>query len=298
MLLKVLGTAAGGGYPQWNCACRLCTLARLGEQSCASRLQDCVAVSGDGAAWYLLNASPDVGTQIESFLAIQPGPGPRETPIRGVLLTDAELDHASGLLALRQAAKLDVFATEPVLDALCESLALSRILAAFGTIRWVSVAPGRSFELAGGLEARALPLGGASPRFLGRECGPEWSVAYRLEHRATGGVAIYAAGLRDWSEPLSRELAEADCLLIDGTFWSETEMADAGVGHRSAFEMGHLPIGGPEGSAIRLAQLPARRRIYVHINNTNPIVDERSEGYAQLVAAGIEVGRDGMQLEV
>ena len=298
MLLKVLGTAAGGGYPQWNCACELCTLARRGVQSCASRLQDSVAVSGDGEAWYLLNASPDVGAQIQSFVPLQPGPGLRQTPIRGILLTDAELDHASGLLALRQGAKLDVFATVSVLDALSKSLALPSIWAAFGTVRWVPVATGRSFELAGGVEARALPLGGASPRYLGTEPGGEWCVAYRLQHQATGGVAIYAPGVRDWSEPLSRQLAQADCLLMDGTFWSETEMADTGVGDRRASEMGHLPIGGPKGSAAQLAQLPARRRIYVHINNTNPIVDERSEEYAQLVAAGIEVGRDGMELEV
>ena len=298
MLLKVLGTAAGGGYPQWNCACELCTRARSGVQSCPPRSQDCVAVSGDGEAWYLLNASLDVETQIESFVPLHPGPGLRQTPIRGILLTDAELDHASGLLALRQGAILDVFATESVIDALSQFLALRTILAAFGTVRWVPVGTDRSFELAGGVEVRALPLGGAPPRYVGTTPGAHWSVAYRMQHHATGGVAIYAPGVGKWSESLAQELGQADCVLMDGTFWSETEMADTGVGERSASEMGHLPIGGPAVSAARLADLPRPRRIYVHINNTNPILDEQSEEHAQVVAAGIEVGRDGMELEV
>ncbi len=298
MLLKVLGTAAGGGFPQWNCACELCSRARSGVASCLPRLQDSVAVSGDGTAWYLLNASPDVGAQVESFAPLQPGPGPRDTPIRGVLLTDAELDHVSGLLALRQGATLDVFATASVLDAISHALAFDAVLEAFCDVRWVPVAPGGSFGLAGGVEVQALPLGGGPPRYLGAAPGVAWSVAYRMHDHQTGGVAVYAPGVAEWLAPLEQELAQADCVLMDGTFWSEAEMADAGVGGRGASEMGHLPVGGQAGSAARLAGVPARRRIYVHINNTNPMVDEQSEEHAHVVAAGIEVGRDGMELEV
>jgi pyrroloquinoline quinone biosynthesis protein B len=258
-----------------------------------------VAVSGDGEVWYLLNASPDVGAQIESFPPLQPGLGPRQTPIRGVLLTDAELDHTSGLLALRMGASLEVYGTQGVLDALSHSLPLRGILGAFGAIRWITVAAGRTFELAGGLRIQVLPLGGAPPRYVAGSGSPgEWSVGYRLQDRTTGGVAVYAPGVRAWSELLQAELAQADCVLVDGTFWSETEMADAGVGERAASEMGHLPIEGPDGTAARLAGLAARRRIYVHINNTNPIIDEQSQEHAQIVAAGIEVGHDGMELEV
>jgi pyrroloquinoline quinone biosynthesis protein B len=302
VILRVLGTAAGGGYPQWNCACRMCRRGRAGQDSCPRRLQDSVAVSGDQESWFLLNASPDVAAQIEAAPQLHPGPAPRQTPLRGVLLTDAEIDHASGLLALRQGAALDVYGTQTVLDALDRWLSLRRVMGAFGCARWTPVSTGCSFRLAGGLSARCFPLGGHPPRYAADQdpaaLPGEWSVGYRIQDEATGGVAAYAPGVARWTAALEAELNDAECVLMDGTFWSRTEMADAGVGQRTAAEMGHLPVGGTDGSAVRLAGLTAGRRIYVHINNTNPILDEQTEEHARIVAAGLEVGWDRMEVEV
>jgi pyrroloquinoline quinone biosynthesis protein B len=258
-----------------------------------------LAVSADCEAWYLLNASPDIAAQIESCAPLLPGPGLRETPIRGVLLTDAEIDHVAGLLSLRQGAGIQVYGTQPVLEGLSRFLPLRSILASFGTFHWITVAARQTFELAGGLSVRPIALGGAPPRYVSaRASVGDWSVGYRLLDKVTGGVAVYAPGVGEWSESLAMELASVDCVLFDGTFWSETEMADSGVGERQASAMGHVPIGGPAGSAAGLSRLAVRRRIYVHINNTNPILDEASDEHGQIVAAGIEVGHDGMELEV
>ena len=296
MRIRVLGSAAGGGVPQWNCACRLCDRARA-HDGVTARSQDTVAVSADGRHWCLLNASPDVVGQVERHRSLQPGPGCRQTPIGAVVLTDAELDHCVGLLMLRQAVELDVYATGSVLAALTGPLPVVPVLAAYGTVRWTRLQPGCSVDVHG---IRVLPFAipRRPPRYARALGGADdWAVGLRLTDLGTGRVAVYAPSVAQWSEHLATELAQADSVLIDGTFWSDSEMASAGAGRRTSWDMGHLPIAGREGSAAHLAVLPARRKVYVHINNTNPALDARSAEAAQLAAAGIDVAVDGMEWE-
>jgi len=300
LFLKVLGSAAGGGYPQWNCACPNCARARSG--SSRARTNDSLAVSADGRSWALLNASPDVCSQLEAHAAFRPGPSVRGSPVRAVLLTDAELDHAAGLLQLRQSAPLDVYAPPPVVRALSEDFPVRRIVEPFASFRWLEALPGESFPLFGGqLTVCPFLLGGKPPRYVhGDSAGEEkaWVVGYRLEDAATGGVAVYAPGVENWSPELERRLAEADCVFLDGTFWRSDELVALGVSGKVAADMGHLPVGGPGGTAERLARLPAKRKVYIHVNNTNPMLDDVSPENRSLRELGIEIGYDGMEMEV
>ncbi|MFC5529823.1 pyrroloquinoline quinone biosynthesis protein PqqB [Cohnella yongneupensis] len=306
MIIKVLGSAAGGGYPQWNCACRNCRRARSGDPSARARRNDSLAVSPDGNHWVLLNASPDVCVQTEAHACLHPGPSLRGSPIQAVLLTDAELDHTTGLLQLRQGSSLDVYATPPVLGALAYDFPVRRIVEPFASFRWHETRLEESFPLFGGkLSVCPFDLGDKPPRYVStnplREAirGQEpWSVGYRLTDRRTGGVAVYAPGIEAWSRTLERQLEGADCVFLDGTFWQDDELRRLGVSELNASDMGHLPVAGADGSAERLARLPARRKVYVHINNTNPMLVEDSPERRKLTDLGIEIGFDGMEMEV
>ena len=300
MYLRVLGTAGGGGYPQWNCSCRLCSLARQGDPRVRARTHACLAVSGTGKKWYLVNATPDVRLQIESFPSLHPGPGVRETPLAGVLLTDAELDHTIGLLILREGSPLDVYGSQEVLATLTDFFPVRRILQSYTPLSWHPVTPGEPFFLDGDrLRVQSFRVGCKKPRYAAHAGGEgTWVTGYRFEDMETKGVAVYAPSVESWDESLVRQMAGADCVLLDGTFWTEDEMIQAGAGSLTAREMGHLPISGPEGTASHLSLLEAKRRIYIHINNTNPVLDEESPESRFLAEEGIEVGWDGMEVEV
>jgi pyrroloquinoline quinone biosynthesis protein B len=260
--VRLLGTAAGGGLPQWNCACATCAAAR---DAGTGRTQDCVAISGDGRSWYLLNASPDLRAQLVATPELAPGPGRRETPLRGVLLSTAELDHTIGLLTLREAERLTVFATATVLAALDGPFPARPILARYTGVDCVTVAPGEAFALDGGLEALAVRVGTKPPRYAAGLPGEDWVVAYRVSDPKTGGVLVYAPCLPAWSD----ELVEgADCVILDGTFHHDDEMTRATGGGRTATEMGHLPIAA---SLPRLQRHPGTRFVYTHLNNTNAL---------------------------
>ncbi len=302
MIIKVLGSAAGGGYPQWNCACPNCKRARAGAPSLRARRNDSLAVSPDGKRWALLNAGPDVCLQTEAYGPLHPGPSLRESPIQAVLLTDGELDHTTGLLQLRQSASLEIYAPPPVLSALSDEFPLRRIVEPYANFRWLEAQPEESFPLFGG-ELAVCPfyLGDKPPRYAGANSHQDraaWVVGYRLTDRLTGGVAVYAPGIETWSPTLEQHLDEADCLFLDGTFWHGDELRSLGVSDLVAADMGHLPVAGPHGSAERLARLPARRKVYIHVNNTNPMLDESSPERHRLTELGIEVGVDGMEMEV
>jgi pyrroloquinoline quinone biosynthesis protein B len=306
MIIKLLGSAAGGGYPQWNCACPNCRRARSGEPSARARRNDSLAISPDGSRWILLNASPDVCLQTEENACLHPGPSLRGSPIQAVLLTDAELDHTIGLLQLRQGSSIDVYATQPVLGALADGFPVRRIIEPFANFRWHETRPEESFPLFGGqLSVCPFDLGDKPPRYVGasplREASRQqqpWSVGYRITDGTTGGIAVYAPGIEAWSRTLERHLEGADCILLDGTFWVGNELRELGVSELHASDMGHLPVDGPGGSAERFARLPARRKVYVHINNSNPMLLEDSPERRELTDLGIEVGFDGMEMEV
>lgn len=288
MKVVVLGTAAGGGVPQWNCACGPCSAVRSGELP--ARTQDALAVSADGAGWWLVNASPDIGAQLASTPSLAPGPGPRDTPVRGVLFTDAELDHTLGLAVLRGAVGLRVHAPAAVLRALAPT---RDVLATYGEWSWREVEPGRAVEL-DGLEVTAFPVSGKRPRYATDSTDGTWVVAYRFTDPATGGVLLYAPCLASWPPGFDALVAEADVVLLDGTFHAPSEMGTAtGTGGQSA--MGHLPI---THSLAHLRGHPSTRLIYTHLNNTNPALDPGSPEHAEITAAGAELVPDGTLIEI
>ncbi|WP_055489387.1 pyrroloquinoline quinone biosynthesis protein PqqB [Streptomyces sp. TP-A0356] len=294
MRVVLLGTAAGGGFPQWNCACALCTAARDGRLP--SRTQECVAVTGNSRDWWLLNASPDIRTQLVATAPLRPGPGPRDTPLRGVLLTDAEADHVSGLAVLRGGAGLKVYAAPPVLAALAPVRAT---LDRYAVWQWSDALTEGGFVLSGGLVVTAHPVGAKAPRYLAAAAADDrWVIAYRVEDLATGRVLVYAPCVGAWSPVLDELLATADCALLDGTFYAADEMGTAVRGESGQAAMGHLPVAGPRGSLMALARHPGPRRIYTHLNNTNPLLDPASAARHRVTEAGAEVLADGTEFVV
>ncbi|MFF7972432.1 pyrroloquinoline quinone biosynthesis protein PqqB [Streptomyces sp. NPDC007905] len=291
--IVLLGTAAGGGFPQWNCACALCAAARKGELP--SRTQECAAVSGNGRDWWLLNASPDLRTQLTATPALWPGPGPRDTPLRGVLLTDAEADHVTGLTELRGAAGLKVYAAPPVRGVLTPARAA---LDRYASWEWADSLADGGFVLAGGLVVTAHQVGTKIPKYVpsAPEPGGPWVTAYRVEDLAGGRVLLYAPCVGAWSPVLDDLCASADCVLLDGTFFAADEMGTAVRTGAGQVAMGHLPVTGPQGSLEALARHPGPRRIYTHLNNTNPLLDPGSPARARVAEQGVEVLPDGAEL--
>ncbi|WP_329059202.1 pyrroloquinoline quinone biosynthesis protein PqqB [Amycolatopsis sp. NBC_01480] len=300
MLIHCLGAAAGGGYPQWNCACAGCVKARAKPEAATAHAG--IAVSGDGEKWLLFNATPDVHHQIAADPALHPGPGIRETPIAGVVLTDAEFDHTIGLLMLREESSLTVYGTDPVLEALTSCFPVRALLGDYADLAWSRVGIGEPLDLDDRLRVTPFQTGSKAPRYVGasqlRTSSSEWEVGYRLEDKLTGGTAVYAPTLPRWDEKFAHQLASADCVFVDGTFWTDDEMSSTGAGSRTGRSMGHMPVSGAEGSARALAALPAKRKIYTHINNTNPILDEASAERQRVTELGIEIGRAGLEVEV
>jgi pyrroloquinoline quinone biosynthesis protein B len=288
MKVILLGTAAGGGYPQWNCACRMCTAAF------PARTQDCLAISADGDNWYLINASPDIRAQILATPQLHAGPGPRDTPLRGALLTDAELDHTLGLTMLREAAGLTIVAPPAVLKALRDDFALQGIVRRYGAWDWQPV-PDRL----GGLKITTLPVSAKRPKYVRSEVDDPWVVAYRIE--CPTGSLVYAPCLATWPDAFDDLVADASCVILDGTFYSPDEMSGAtsdGVRSTAQRAMGHLPIAGPDGTLARIAKHQGPRWIYTHLNNTNPIIDPDSPEHADVRAAGAEAPPDGTVIDV
>jgi pyrroloquinoline quinone biosynthesis protein B len=301
MWVRVLGSAAGGGYPQWNCACPPCRAVRDGSRPARPRTQSSVAVSADSRRWFLLNASPDVRAQIEAFPALHPAGGPdgtRGVPLQAVLLTDAELDHTLGLLLLREGGGLVLHATAATRDTLHDGTALLRTLEAYCPVQWRPVVPGADVPLADGLSYRAFDVPTTKrPRF-GPGSGDGRVVGYRLTDERSGRALVHLPVLQELTPEVRAELDDCSCLLVDGTCWSDDELVRLGRGGRTARAMGHLPIGGPGGSLEQLARLPVERRIYVHVNNTNPVLLEDSPERRAVEEHGMEVAVDGLELEV
>jgi pyrroloquinoline quinone biosynthesis protein B len=282
----LLGTAGDGGFPRWNCACARCAAARDGKLP--ARTQECVAVTGNARDWWLLNASPDIRTQLAATAALRPGPGPPGTPLRGVLLTDAEAGHVAGLTVLCGAPGLKVYAAPPVLAALTPARAA---VDRYTPWEWADGLAEGGFVLAGGLVVTAHPVGDRPPAYVpARRADDRWVVAYRVEDLATGGVFVYAPRIAAWTDAFDGLLATADCAVLDGTFFSAEEASAAGAG-RSA--TAHLPVTGPGGSLTALARHPGLRRIYTHLDHTNPLLDPGSTARAQLAGVGAEVLMDG-----
>ena len=304
MRVRVLGSAAGGGFPQWNCGCANCRGIRDGRLRATARTQECVAVSADGDDWFLLNVSPEIRAQIESFAPLHPR-APRHSPIAGIVLTSGDLDHCLGLFSLRESHSLVVYATDDVRRGLSEGNVLYRTLERFeGQVSWRRLACGettllRAAERPSGLSLSAFAAPGKQPIHLATlPSTPEVNVGVRIEERRTGRRLAYVSGTGGIDGSVLDSLQGADCVFFDGTFWSENELIDARLGTKRARDMAHLPIGGERGSLAQLANLSASRKIFIHINNTNPILRDDSSEAAAVRAAGWEVAHDGLELEV
>ena len=303
MLVRLLGTAAGGGCPQWNCRCANCSDVRSGAGRVVPRLQSGVALSANGNDWFLINASPDIRLQIESFTPLLPQIGTvRGSSIAGVLLTNADLDHTLGLFQLREGAPLNVHATPEVRTSLDAGLAFSAVMGTYCGVSWHE--PPSEYQpllLPSGdksdLKYRAIAIAGDAPKYIKNRDNKTYghSVGYSIIDTQSGGKLLF---LPDVSTLENIDLNDCDLLLFDGTFWSNDEMALTGTGHSTAEQMGHIPIGGARGSLSALKQLTVRRRVYFHINNTNPILNENSPEHGEVTAAGVEIGYDGLEFTV
>ena len=301
MKVRVLGSAAGGGFPQWNCGCGNCQAARRGEAGVRARTQESIAVSGDGQSWLLVNASPEIRAQIESFEGLWPR-GDRHSPIAGLALTNGDLDHCLGLLSLRESHPLTVYASEAVRAGFTAGNVLYRTLERFeGQVTWRRLELGREQPIAGaGLAVTALPAPGKLPLHLEgvRAASPEDNVGLVIRDVRSGSRLAYLSGVSGPSAEVERAVTGAAAVFFDGTFWSSDELIAAGLGTRRAEDMAHWPISGSGGSLEFLARLRARRRIFIHVNNTNPILREGSPARAEIERRGLEVAVDGMEVEL
>ncbi|GAA1099324.1 pyrroloquinoline quinone biosynthesis protein PqqB [Streptomyces javensis] len=299
MRVRVLGTAAGGGVPQWNCACPGCSGARAHPGW--RRRHASLAVQADEGRWYLVNATPDLGDQVEDCPELHPGPEPRRTPLAGVILTDAELDHTLGIARLREADGIEIVATDPVRHALLKGLHLGEVLTPYARLDWHPLGPeDRPLATGSSVAVSAVPVSAKRPRYAAGLDVPDddaWVVALRLTDRATGRSLLYAPALAAWPDAFQRAAEAADCVIVDGTFWSDDEPLTSGFGSRTATAMGHLPIGGPDGTAHRLAALEART-LYTHLNNTNPLNHPAAPQHSGLRKLGVEVAADGMVIDL
>jgi pyrroloquinoline quinone biosynthesis protein B len=299
----VLGSAAGGGFPQWNCACRNCAGVREGRPELRARTQDSVAISGDGERWFLLNASPDVLFQVQQHRQLWPKSF-RGSPIAGVVLTNGDLDHVLGLLQLRESQPLALYATARVLAGLRENAALRTLERFEGHLVQRELVVGEEVELAAadggssGLFLRPDTVAGKPPLHLmgSYEPSPSDNVALRVRAGESTSL-VYASAIANARAALPL-FEGCGALLLDGTFWSEEELPDMGVPMGPARTMAHQPIGGADGSLEALVGLQVPRRIYTHLNNTNPVLDERSPERARVVAAGWEIATDGLTLRL
>jgi len=304
MRIAILGSAAGGGFPQWNCNCRQCTGVRAGTLRARPRTQSSLFVCGDdGVDGVLVDASPDILAQLRARPALQPARELRDTAIAGIVLTDGQIDHVTGLFMLREhRAPLPLWCTDAVAEDLGEHHPVLRVLAHFcGVQRSRIPIDGSAFEVPGvpALALRALPLASkAAPYSPHRtQPAPGDNVGLTVTDRERGTTLFYAPGLGDMTPAVFDAMASADAVLVDGTFWTDDELVRLGVSTHTARDIGHLPQSGPGGMIEWLARLPPRTaRWLIHVNNTNPILDEDSPERAALARSGIQVCEDGMEI--
>jgi pyrroloquinoline quinone biosynthesis protein B len=312
MRVKILGSAAGGGFPQWNCACPNCRSLRAGTFRGKPRTQTQVAISADSRSWFLLGASPDLRGQIEATRELHPQPaedGPRHSPIAGVVLLNADIDHVLGLLLLRELQPLRVHATKSVRRILTKDNSMFGMLQRVpNQVSWIEFMPGVQFSLlnpAGedsGVRCRTLPLGTHFPAYVS---APRRSQLHPLEsslglivESSSGKRLAFMPAVPEVDKNVLRLLDSADLILLDGTFWNADELICLQGSGQSSWDMGHVPVSSAAGSLARLAHLTRPRKIYVHINNTNPMLNEDGPEYRQVRDAGWEIAEDGWEFDL
>lgn len=304
MKIHVLGSAAGGGFPQWNCNCVNCKGYRDGTIKATARTQSSICVSADGERWLLFNTSPDIRAQLASFAPLQPARQDRDTGIHAIVLMDGQIDHSTGLLMLREGLPLDVYTTAPVHEDLSSGFPLFSMLTKWngGPAHHEIPLDGRSFSIPGmeALTITAMPLDSNAPPYSPRRGNPMPgdNIGIFIEDTTTGGTLFYAPGLGVIEDHLLPWMAKADCLLVDGTLWTDDEMINMGLSQSTGQMMGHLAQSGDGGMLEVLANYPDARKVLIHINNTNPILNEESEQRAIVEAQGVEISFDGMEIDI
>jgi pyrroloquinoline quinone biosynthesis protein B len=312
MKILVLGSGAGGGWPQWNCNCRLCNGQRRGLVRGSARTQSSIAVSADGQDWVLLNASPDLGQQLRTQPQLHPQQGARHTPIQGVVLLDAQVDHVTGLLSLREGPPIRLYATPSVFEDLTTGLPILPVLEHYCGVQWHMLPVAGDTRRAtfqvdpvADLEFEAVAIPGSAPPYSPRRHDPTLghTIALRVRDRRTGQRLFYAPGLTDVGPDEFDWLQEADCVIVDGTFWAEASLLGTHLDHATPVHArGHVPqrtrADGAPGMIDLLDGAPARRKVLIHIHNSNPILDDDSRERRELEAHGIEVAYDGMEIQL
>jgi pyrroloquinoline quinone biosynthesis protein B len=314
MRVKILGSAAGGAFPQWNCACPNCRTLRAGTFQGKPRSQTQVAISADDKSWFLLGASPDLRSQIEATPDLHPreqpsGQAPRHSPIAGAILSNADVDHTLGLLLLRELQPLRVHAADSVRRILTEDNSMFAMLQRVpNQVTWTTFTPGTTFPLqtpAGedsGIRVRALSLGTHYPAYVPARRQAELAVNEAslglIIESPTGRRLACMPAVPQIDDALFHEFESSDVLLFDGTFWSDDELIRIQGSGQTARQMGHVPVSSPDGSLAKLAQLRRPRKIYLHINNTNPMLNESGPEYRQVRDAGWEIAEDGWQFDL
>jgi pyrroloquinoline quinone biosynthesis protein B len=280
-----------------------CEAARTGTGA-RPRTQSSLAIRGAAGPWFLVNASPDLRQQLEPLAGVRAGGvragGVRAAPVAGVLLTDAEIDHTAGLLLLRESSTpIRVYGSEAVGRALTDGYPVLPMLAGYCGVDWRTLEPGGSLPVEGSsLEVESFPAGGDAPRYLAGTGVEVEATGLVFRDRSTGGVLTYIPGLARLDDDVLGRLGASDVVLVDGTFWRDDELLRLGISARTARQMGHVPLSGPGGTLEVLAGLERPRVILVHVNNTNPVLLERSPERDAVLRAGVEVGDDGLELEL
>jgi len=305
MLVRVLGSAAGGGFPQWNCACANCRGLRKGLIAASPRTQESICLSTDDGDWFLVNASPDIRAQIESFGPLHPSQS-RSSPIQAIFLTNGDLDHCLGLLSLRENHRLIVYATDSVRRGFTEGNVLYRTLQRFADqVMWRTLKLDVEEPLLHGdgtpskLTVKAVAVPGKPPIHLEGFVSSgkaDLNVGLRFRQSTSGRVLAYFSAVGRITPSVLMALEGADCVMFDGTFWSSDELSAPGFLQKSAEDLAHWPVGGSEGSLSTLSKIAALRRVFIHINNTNPMLREDSQERKLVEMAGWEIARDGMEI--
>lgn len=304
MHIHVMGSGAGGGFPQWNCNCINCKGVREGTIKANRRTQSSIAISSDGVDWILFNASPDIKKQMDDFPALQPAREVRDTAIKAILITDAQIDHVTGLLTLREHTQpWDVYCTEAVHSDLSSGFPIFTILGHFRGINWHEVKTDLqpfTIPAAPGLVFTAVPLKSEAPPYSPHRHNtvPGDNVGIRVEDTRTGKNVFYAPGLGVVEDHVLEFMRNADVVLVDGTVWTDDEMSKEGISDKRAQEMGHINQSEEGGTISFLNSMERPRKILIHINNTNPILNEESTERQVLNNAGIELAYDGMNIEL
>ncbi len=309
MRVEILGSAAGGAFPQWNCACHNCQAVRRGVFAGKPRNQLQIAISGDRNSWFLLNGSPDLRSQIEANPFLHPHQGLRQSPIRGAVLTNADLDQALGLLLLRELQPLQIYSTRSIRSIVRDGNSMFGMLQRVpNQVQWREVIPGNPFALTSttgeptNIECLPVSLGAHYPAYVTPERAaalpPNEALLGLILQSEGGGRLGYFPAVPALDEALIRQLGSVDVLLFDGTFWSDDELIQIQGSGQTARQMGHVPISSEQGSLHLLSGLKRPRKIFVHINNTNPMLDESGPEYRQVREAGWEIAEDGWRFEL